>query len=38
VLVRSGQDPVVVNLDIAPAEPPEEVAWVDNIHPPPKTS
>src|SRR5712671_1140212 len=32
VLVRSGQDPVVVNLDIAPAEPPEEVAWVDNIH------
>jgi uncharacterized RmlC-like cupin family protein len=35
VLVRSGQDPVVVNLDIAPAEPPEEVAWVDNIHPPP---
>jgi uncharacterized RmlC-like cupin family protein len=36
VLVRSGQDPVVVNLDIAPAEPPEEVAWVDNIHPDPK--
>jgi uncharacterized RmlC-like cupin family protein len=36
VLVRSGQDPVVVNLDIAPVEPPEEVAWVDNIHPPPK--
>src|SRR5579871_814348 len=25
VLVRSGQDPVVVNLDIAPAEPPEDV-------------
>ena len=36
VVVRSGKDPVVVNLDIAPAEPPEEVAWVDNIHPPPK--
>ena len=36
VLVRSGQDPVVVNLDIAPAEPPEEVAWVDSIHPPPQ--
>ena len=36
VLVRSGQDPVVVNLDIAPAEPPEEVPWVDNIHPDPK--
>lgn len=32
VLVRSGQDPVVVNLDIAPAEPPEQVAWVDPIH------
>ncbi|MBC7945483.1 MAG: cupin domain-containing protein, partial [Burkholderiales bacterium] len=25
VLVRSGQDPVVVNLDIEPAEPPEQV-------------
>jgi uncharacterized RmlC-like cupin family protein len=36
VLVRSGQDAVVVNLDIAPAEPPEEVFWVDNIHPPPE--
>ncbi len=35
VLVRSGQEPVVVNLDIAPAEPPEAVAWVDSIHPPP---
>src|SRR6476646_7196595 len=37
VLVRSGQDPVVVNLDIAPAEPPEQVAWVDNIHPAPES-
>src|ERR1700758_511091 len=36
VIVRSGQEPVVVNLDIAPAEPPEEVAWVDNIHPDPR--
>src|SRR5688572_14560288 len=36
VLVRSGQEPVVVNLDIEPAEPPEEVHWVDNIHPHPK--
>ncbi len=35
VLVRSGQDPVVVNLDIEPAEPPEEVPWVDPIHPHP---
>src|SRR5216684_2105782 len=32
VLVRSGQEPVVVNLDIAPAEPPEEVRWIDAIH------
>ena len=32
VLVRSGQDATVVNLDIAPAEPPEEVAWIDPIH------
>jgi len=32
VLVRSGQEPVVVNLDIAPAEPPEEVKWIDPIH------
>jgi uncharacterized RmlC-like cupin family protein len=31
VLVRSGADPVVVNLDIAPVETPEEV-WVDPIH------
>lgn len=35
VLVRSGQDPIVVNLDIEPAEPPEEVPWVDSIHPHP---
>ena len=32
VLVRSGQEPVVVNLDIAPVEPPEEVLWTDDIH------
>ena len=32
VLVRSGQEPVVVNLDIAPIEPPEEVRWIDSIH------
>ena len=32
VVVRSGQEPVVVNLEIAPAEPPEEVYWVDDIH------
>src|SRR6266446_6688395 len=32
VLLRSGQEPVVVNLDIAPREPPEEVKWIDPIH------
>jgi uncharacterized RmlC-like cupin family protein len=35
VLVRSGQEPVVVNLDIAPAEQPESVYWVDPGHPHP---
>ena len=32
VLVRSGQEPVVVNLDIPTLEPPEEVRWVDDVH------
>jgi len=32
VLVRSGQEPVVVNLDIEPVEKPENVPWVDPIH------
>jgi uncharacterized RmlC-like cupin family protein len=35
VLVRSGQEPVVVNLDIEPIERPEAVFWVDPIHPHP---
>ena len=35
VLVRSGQEPVVVNLDLTPAEAPEEVFWVDDLHPHP---
>ena len=35
VLVRSGQDPIVINLDIEPAEPPEEVYWIDPLHPHP---
>jgi uncharacterized RmlC-like cupin family protein len=35
VLVRSGQEPVVVNLDIEPVERPESVFWVDPIHPHP---
>src|SRR5215475_8664002 len=34
VLVRSGQQATVVNLEIEPAEPPETVAWVDPIHQP----
>jgi uncharacterized RmlC-like cupin family protein len=29
VLVRSDQEPVVVNLDIEPVEWPEEVRWID---------
>ena len=35
VLVRSDQEPIVINLDIEPVEPPEEVYWVDPIHPEP---
>lgn len=35
VLVRSGQEPIVVNLDIAAVEVPEAVYWVDPIHPHP---
>jgi uncharacterized RmlC-like cupin family protein len=35
VLVRSGQEPVVVNLDIEPIERPESVYWVDPGHPHP---
>jgi uncharacterized RmlC-like cupin family protein len=32
VLVRSGGEAVVVNLDIAPVETPQAIAWVDSIH------
>jgi uncharacterized RmlC-like cupin family protein len=32
VLVRSGQDPVVVNLDIEGVTSPQTVPWVDPIH------
>ncbi|HEY1447471.1 MAG TPA: cupin domain-containing protein [Caulobacteraceae bacterium] len=35
VLVRSGGEAVVVNLDIAAVEAPLTVAWVDSIHKPP---
>jgi uncharacterized RmlC-like cupin family protein len=33
VLVRSGQQPIVVNLDIPTVEAPEAVRWVDDVHP-----
>ena len=32
VLVRSDNEAVVVNLDIAPAEAPQTVRWIDPIH------
>ena len=32
LIVRSGQEPVVVNLDIEPVEAPETVLWTDDIH------
>lgn len=33
VIVRSGQEPIVVNLDIPTVEPPEEVRWIEPGHP-----
>lgn len=33
VVVRSGQEPVVVNLNIDGAEQPSEVRWDDSFHP-----
>jgi len=33
VIVRSGQEPIVVNLDIPTIEPPEEVRWIEPGHP-----
>lgn len=35
VVVRSDQEPVVVNLPIEPVEKPEAVYWVDPAHPQP---
>ncbi len=35
VLVRSDQEPIVVNLDIPVVEQPEAVYWIDDIHPQP---
>jgi uncharacterized RmlC-like cupin family protein len=34
VVVRSDQEPIVVNLDITPTDTPEPVEWVDPNHPP----
>jgi len=33
LLARSDQEAVVINLEIEPAEPPEEVRWIDPNHP-----
>ena len=35
VLVRSDNEAIAINLDIAPVEKPEEVYWVDPTHPHP---
>ena len=35
VLVRSGQEPIVINLDIEHVRSPEEVLWIDSFHPSP---
>jgi len=32
VVVRSDQEPVVVNLDIPAVETPEEIPWIDPLH------
>jgi uncharacterized RmlC-like cupin family protein len=32
VVVRSDQEPIVVNLDIPAVELPEEVSWIDQLH------
>jgi uncharacterized RmlC-like cupin family protein len=38
VLVRSDQEPIVVNLDIPSVEEPETVYWIDPAHPAPKNA
>jgi uncharacterized RmlC-like cupin family protein len=32
ILVRSGQEPIVVNLDIEAVDDPESIAWADDDH------
>ena len=36
VLVRSDQEPVVINIEVDAVERPEEVAWIDQGHPEPR--
>jgi len=31
-MVRNGQEPIVVNLDIPSPEPPSETRWIDPTH------
>jgi uncharacterized RmlC-like cupin family protein len=35
VVVRSDQEPIVVNLNIPATEPPQEIRWIDPSHPKP---
>jgi hypothetical protein len=35
VVVRSDQEPVVVNLDLPTVEQPEQIYWIDPVHPKP---
>jgi uncharacterized RmlC-like cupin family protein len=37
VVVRSDQEPIVVNLEIPVAEHPEQVFWIDAAHPQPES-
>jgi len=37
VVVRSDQEPIVVNLDVSTEDSPREVFWIDPAHPKPKS-
>lgn len=37
IVVRSDQEPIVVNLDIPAEENPEEIFWIDPAHPKPSS-
>ncbi len=32
IVIRSGQEPIVVNLDLESPEPPTEYRWIDPVH------